>query len=277
MPERVRFCLPNDTVGNAAAPTSENNLPLGKLPEDPTAPRQDIVKYSKDQLTIAAGALSHFLSEERHRPTPRINLVRAESKRGEVLLPDQTACYFSAKHIQMQNCTDTIAEVKRIVDQKSNPSVKKINNREELHRKISESQSSIELLTPRVLLDSPFNGYADTFSKNESIEFAEDLQTSLEWIRKELLAMRQMDQDLARQLLHLNLTLQRARLEQAREGHSDMLESVALEAQLEQEQSRCHWSEGGDLQLEYTHSLLEGCRKVGLTKRNIAERKFSLA
>ena len=148
---------------------------------------------------------------------------------------------------------------------------------DKMKEKFLESELAVKTFSP-VIVESPTADHANEKSPFEGLsdeERKENLNKSMEWIRKELLAMRHQDQEIARQLIALRLEIQRLRLQQAVQGHKTILENVALEAEEEKEmnQSSCEREANPTWSARPTPAFL---RDIGVTKMNLSSRRFSL-
>ncbi|KAG0714983.1 Protein FAM167A [Chionoecetes opilio] len=100
-----------------------------------------------------------------------------------------------------------------------------------------------------------------------------NLQTAVDWVKKELTDMRQQDQQLARQLLQLRVEVQRLRLLHSCLATSCLLDEVASgakEARLLEASDLC------DLPPDLRETFSPVLREMGLTRMNITSRRFSL-
>lgn len=100
-----------------------------------------------------------------------------------------------------------------------------------------------------------------------------NLQTAVDWVRKELTDMRQQDQQLARQLLQLRVEVQRIRLLHSCLATSCLLEEVASGAE---EARMMETSDLCDLPPDLRETFSPVLREMGLTRMNITSRRFSL-
>ncbi|XP_048729576.2 protein FAM167A-like [Ostrea edulis] len=95
------------------------------------------------------------------------------------------------------------------------------------------------------------------------------INTSLNWIREELVKMRKQDQDLARQFLSIHSDIQELRLEWSWRCHELTLQNAVMDFQEVDEIKRI-----SDLPLvtDTEMALLD----IGLTKMNLCHRKYSV-
>lgn len=100
-----------------------------------------------------------------------------------------------------------------------------------------------------------------------------NLQTAVDWVKKELTDMRQQDQQLARQLLQLRVEVQRLRLLHSCLATSCLLEEVASGAE---EARMLETSDLCDLPPDLRETFSPVLREMGLTRMNITSRRFSL-
>ncbi|CAC5403330.1 unnamed protein product [Mytilus coruscus] len=99
-------------------------------------------------------------------------------------------------------------------------------------------------------------------------EAADRIDSSLEWIRKELEEMRQVDQSLAKKFLKLRSDIHKLKLKWSCKEHADMIEDTKDDLEdVQALQMIC------DRPLEPLRS--DHLRKFGVTKMNIATRRFS--
>ncbi|XP_050711380.1 protein FAM167A-like isoform X2 [Eriocheir sinensis] len=100
-----------------------------------------------------------------------------------------------------------------------------------------------------------------------------NLQTAVDWVKKELTEMRQQDQQLARQLMQLRVEVQRLRLLNSCLATSCLLEEVASGAE---EAKMMEASDLFDLPPDLRETFSPVLREMGLTRMNITSRRFSL-
>lgn len=100
-----------------------------------------------------------------------------------------------------------------------------------------------------------------------------NLQTAVDWVKKELTDMRQQDQQLAKQLLQLRVEVQRLRLLHSCLATSCLLEEVASGAE---EAKILETSDLCDLPPDLRDTFSPVLREMGLTRMNITSRRFSL-
>lgn len=185
-------------------------------------------------------------------------------------LEDNCNCAID-KHFADQEskiCNNAMSEVKKL--HASNSQANRITSNENtvrLQRNISRNKVTLEQFSPRVVHDSSSDEKSEDGMMAKDDIKKNDMQYSLVWIRENLLNIRQLDEDIARQFMGIYYKIQRFKLERTLSYHSEMLESIVHEA-LEDD---IHEHE------EFSDNYPECCRRVGLTKRNIIERKYSLA
>ncbi|KAK3611267.1 hypothetical protein CHS0354_004916 [Potamilus streckersoni] len=113
--------------------------------------------------------------------------------------------------------------------------------------------------------DGPLNNTKDSWTQ----ERTEKINNALEWLRKELQAMRFQDQELARQFLSIRHDIHQLKLQRSCEEHKEMLEDIT------QELEEAHELDGL-CDLPFPHSVNEfSLRHIGVTRMNLSARRFS--
>ncbi|XP_070534040.1 protein FAM167A-like [Ptychodera flava] len=127
----------------------------------------------------------------------------------------------------------------------------------------------------RAKLEKPSLAYytpdVATVSPKSHAERKEDIESAIEWLRRELIDMRSQDQSLARQLVQIHREIQRLRLEQSCEAHRDMIDE--MQYTLEEQDEMADICEMDPNLLKIMRTPLN---HLGVTRMNLSTRRFSL-
>lgn len=179
---------------------------------------------------------------------------------------------FAQKQKVTKDSPDTMSDLKELArklhftpEQKDDPS--------QIWQRISKFQTEMEQYSPCVVEDSETDDESICLELTDEIR-KENLQRSVDWLREELLTMKQQDQDIARQLISIRLEIQRLRLQHSIVTNKAILEDVAQDADDERAfpYNHCELPE----YLRLPGQVPAHLRHLGLTKLNISNRRFSL-
>lgn len=191
--------------------------------------------------------------------------------------------HFAEKQRSNVDCQDSMSVVRKLSNKLSlSPGGRKPSCESEIRSKISETEDSLVTFLPRVVISSDDNldecdsdiGSGDDHD-NESERRTQIMKRSLLWIRKELLDLRKKDHIIGQQFMIIRNEIQRLRLLQTVEQHRNMLDDIASDAQEEKAYAASSMCEPLGL-MQYGQVAPSLLRDVGLTKRDISDRRFSL-
>lgn len=183
--------------------------------------------------------------------------------------------HFDEKQKSNVNCQDSMSVVRKLSDKLNlAPGDGKKTSENEILSKISEIYSPCTVIISDDSLkdyntDSSDDGCDDNGRRKQKIK------RNLLWIRKELLDLRKKDQIIAQQFMTIRNEIQRLRLLETVEQHKNMLEDIASDAQEEKEYSASSLCDPFGL-MQHGSIAPPLLSHVGLTKRDISERRFSL-
>ncbi|XP_077990403.1 protein FAM167A-like [Glandiceps talaboti] len=129
----------------------------------------------------------------------------------------------------------------------------------------------------RAKIDKPALAYytqdQEAHSSKSHTERKEEIETALEWLKRELVDMRSQDQSLARQLMKIHREIQRLRLEQSCEAHQSMLDEVQYTIEEVDEMADvCDMPMDAD----FLRIIKTPLTHFGVTRMNLSTRRFSL-
>lgn len=191
--------------------------------------------------------------------------------------------HFAEKQRSNVDCQDSMSVVRKLSNKLSlSPGGRNPSCEIEIRLKISETEDSLVTFLPRVVILSDDNLdecdsdiVSDDDHDNESERRTQRMKRSLLWIRKELLDLRKKDHIIGQQFMIIRNEIQRLRLLQTVEQHRNMLDDIAIDAQEEKEYTASSMCEPLGL-MQYGQIAPSLLRDVGLTKRDISDRRFSL-
>ena len=182
-------------------------------------------------------------------------------------------CVFAHKQRMAKDSPDTMADVKKMYKNFQFIPETNDNNEAMIRQRLLIAQSNIEKYSPRVVED--FETSDESICHDPSHETRkENLQRSIDWLREELLAMKQQDQDIARRLISIRLEIQRVRLQHSIVTHKAILENVTHDVEYEKEFTYNHCDLPEHLIAVTQTPVLH--KNMGITKLNITSRRFSL-
>lgn len=131
------------------------------------------------------------------------------------------------------------------------------------------------LKSSRVDEKIPSSMESSTGSKRKFAGRFEDLSDAIEWIKQELISLKEQDYDLARQLIRVRTELSHAKLKRSCSQHRALLEDATLDMELQRNDE--HDDDIlDDLPTEFGRCPLS-LRGIGITRMNLCSRRFSLS
>ena len=180
---------------------------------------------------------------------------------------------FALRQQTTMESPDVMEDVKKLAKKWNFSPTNRGKNEIDIKSEISKTEVATKALLPCIIDDEdPKEETAPNQLTDE--ERKAKLKTSMEWLRRELTAMKLQDQEIARQLISIRLEIQRLRLQQAVQTHKTILENVALDVEVEKELSTDYCESVEFKTTPYSESA--HVRDMGLTKMNLTNRRFSL-